>query len=33
MIDCEIIYNTSLANLSEEFATILSSQELFKLLN
>ena len=25
MIDCEIIYNTSLANLSEEFATILSS--------
>jgi len=33
MIDCEIIYNTSLANLSEEFATILSSQELFKFLN
>ena len=33
MIDCEIIYNTSLANLSEEFATILSSEELFNLLN
>ena len=33
MIDCEIIYNTSLANLSEEFATILSSEELFSLLD
>tara|TARA_B110000003_G_scaffold257362_1_gene275599 strand:- start:122 stop:691 length:570 start_codon:yes stop_codon:yes gene_type:complete len=33
MIDCEIIYNISLANLSEEFATILSSQELFSILN
>jgi nicotinamidase-related amidase len=33
MIDCEIIYNTSLANLSDEFATILSSEELFNLLN
>ena len=33
MIDCEIIYNTSLANLSEEFATILSSKELFSLLD
>ena len=33
MIDCEIIYNTSLANLSEEFATILSSEELFNLLD
>ena len=33
MIDCEIIYNTSLANLNEEFATILSSHELFNLLN
>ena len=33
MIDCEVIYNTSLANLSEEFATILSSKELFTLLD
>jgi nicotinamidase-related amidase len=33
MIDCEVIYNTSLANLSEEFATILSSKELFSLLD
>ncbi|MDA9357118.1 isochorismatase family protein [Flavobacteriaceae bacterium] len=32
MIDCEIIYNTSLANLNDEFATILSSKELFNYL-
>ena len=32
MIDCEVIYNTSLANLNEEFATILSSEELFSSL-
>lgn len=33
MIDCEVIYNISLANLNEEFATILSSEELFSSLN
>ena len=32
MIDCEIIYNTSLANLNDEFATILASKELFNYL-
>ena len=32
MIDCETIYKTSLASLNEEFATIISSEELLDLL-
>ena len=32
-IDCEIIYEASIANLSGEFAEIISSRELFELLN
>ena len=32
MIDCNIIYESSLANLSEEFATIINSNKLFSLL-
>ena len=32
IIDCEVIYESSLANLSEEFATIIDSRELFGLL-
>ena len=28
MIDCETIYSTSLANLNEEFAKVISSEEL-----
>lgn len=32
MIDCEIIYESSLASLREEFATIIDSRELFGLL-
>ena len=31
-IDCEIIYEASIANLSGEFAEIISSRELFELL-
>tara|TARA_X000000950_G_scaffold245343_1_gene302128 strand:+ start:83 stop:661 length:579 start_codon:yes stop_codon:yes gene_type:complete len=32
MIDCNIIYESSLANLSKEFATIINSNKLFSLL-
>ena len=32
-IDCEIIYEASIASLSGEFAEIISSRELFELLN
>ena len=32
MIDCNIIYESSLANLSREFATIINSNKLFSLL-
>ena len=32
MIDCNIIYESSLANLSTEFATIINSNKLFSLL-
>ena len=32
MIDCNIIYESSLANLSKEFATIINSNRLFSLL-
>ena len=32
-IDCEIIYEASIASLSGEFAEIISSVELFELLN
>ena len=32
MIDCNIIYESSLANLSKEFATIMNSNKLFSLL-
>lgn len=32
-IDCEHIYNISLANLKSEFAEIINSKELFKLLS
>ena len=31
-IDCEIIYNISIANLKDEFAKIISSKKLFELL-
>lgn len=32
MIDCNIIYESSIANLSKEFATIINSNKLFSLL-
>ena len=32
MIDCNIIYESSLANLNKEFATIINSNKLFSLL-
>jgi len=32
MIDCNIIYESSLANLNTEFATIINSNKLFSLL-
>ena len=32
-IDCEIIYEASIASLNGEFAEIISSRELFELLN
>tara|TARA_Y100001936_G_C15977747_1_gene614792 strand:+ start:286 stop:855 length:570 start_codon:yes stop_codon:yes gene_type:complete len=32
-IDCEIIYNVSIANLKDEFARIINSKKLFELLN
>ena len=32
MIDCNVIYENSLANLSKEFATIINSNKLFSLL-
>ena len=32
MIDCETIYRTSLANLNEEFTTIISSEELLRFI-
>ena len=32
MIDCNIIHESSLANLSTEFATIINSNKLFSLL-
>lgn len=32
MIDCDLIYESSIASLNEEFATIISSIELFALL-
>ena len=32
-IDCEVIYEASIASLSGEFAEIISSRELFELLN
>ena len=32
MIDCNIIYESSLANLSKEFAIIINSNKLFSLL-
>ena len=32
-IDCEIIYEASIASISGEFAEIISSRELFELLN
>ena len=32
-IDCEVIYETSLASLKNEFAKIISSDNLFELLS
>ena len=32
MIDCDLIYESSIASLKEEFATIINSTELFNLL-
>tara|TARA_B100001057_G_C22640679_1_gene868119 strand:+ start:412 stop:981 length:570 start_codon:yes stop_codon:yes gene_type:complete len=32
-IDCEIIYEASIASLKDEFAKIINSNELFKLIN
>ena len=32
MIDCELIYESSIASLNEEFATIINSIELFTML-
>ena len=32
-IDCEVIYESSMASLKNEFATILNSDELLNLIN
>ena len=32
MIDCDVIYETSLANLNNEFATVINSEELIDLI-
>jgi len=32
-IDCEVIYNISIANLKDEFAQVINSKKLFKLLS
>ena len=32
MIDCDLIYETSLANLNNEFATVINSEELIDLI-
>tara|TARA_Y200000002_G_scaffold363787_1_gene352184 strand:+ start:1171 stop:1740 length:570 start_codon:yes stop_codon:yes gene_type:complete len=32
LIDCEVIYQTSIANLKDEFATIINSEELITLI-
>ena len=32
-IDCEVIYNISIANLKDEFAKIINSKKLFNLLS
>ena len=33
IIDCEVIYETSLANINEEFASIINSNELINLID
>ena len=33
IIDCEVIYETSLASINEEFATVINSKELLNLID
>ena len=33
IIDCEVIYKTSLASINKEFATVIDSNELFNLID
>ena len=33
IIDCEVVYETSLASINEEFATVINSEELINLID